>query len=236
MIKKIRLNLIERIKRTSTIKSFRFSAEQKINFIPGQFIKIIFDEANLSNKDINKCLSLSSSPSKGYIEITKRLSGSSFSEKLDSLKIGDNILSEGPLGNCVFKQEYKKIGFLIGGIGITAVISIIEDIMDKGIDTDVILLYSNKTSGDIAFKGELDNWQNYKNIKVVYVITGGEVKDSSYITGYIDKNLIIERISDLEDREFFVFGPPAMVDSMRSLCLEIGCQKQKVKTESFVGY
>ena len=64
-----------------------------------------------------------------------------------------------PFGNCVFKDEYRKIGFLIGGIGITPVISIIEYIVDRSLATDVLLLYSNKTQEDIAFRRELDAWQ-----------------------------------------------------------------------------
>ena len=80
---------------------------------------------------MNKYLSFSSSPTNDYIEVTKRLSDSVFSQKLKALKPSDEVLLKGPSGNCVLKEEYKKIGFLIGGIGITPVISMIEYIVDK---------------------------------------------------------------------------------------------------------
>ncbi|MFC1709034.1 FAD-dependent oxidoreductase [Candidatus Omnitrophota bacterium] len=228
---------IQRIKRTRNIESFRFSLDKKVNFIPGQFLQVIFDEDTSSNKELNKYLSFSSSPAKDYIEVTKRLSESQFSQKLKDLKIGDEVSLKAPFGNCVYKDEYKKIGFLIGGIGITPVISIIEYIVDKKLDTDVLLLYSNKTEEDIAFKKELDSWRSVNsNIKAFYTITECEPADKNCIAGRIDKNLFINKIKDYCERMFFIFGPPRMVGAMQNLCLETGCSKDCVKAENFVGY
>lgn len=233
----LKARLIERIKRTQTIESFRFSPKEKIEFIPGQFLQIIFDTDNQDNRELNKYLSFSCPPTKEYIEVTKRLSDSSFSQSLKSLKINDEILLKAPLGNCIFKESYQKIGFLIGGIGITPVISILEYIVDKNLNTDVILLYSNRTEQDIAFKKELDSWQDMnKNIKVFYTVSESPPKDSSCIFGRIDKDLLIAKTKDYRERIFFIFGPPKMVEAMNALCLGAGCNKENIKTENFIGY
>src|SRR3989338_4450330 len=184
MAKIYRASLIERIKRTADIESFRFSPEEKLDFTPGQFTRVIFDPRDLNNKELNKYLSFSSSPLKSYFELTKRLSESKFSQKMKNLKTGDSILFNGPLGSCTFKEEYKKIAFLIGGIGITPVISIIEYLIDKKLDTDVKLFYSNRTEKDIAFKKELDSWAgSNKNITLNYLITDCEPQDEQCIFG-----------------------------------------------------
>lgn len=233
----IKAKLVEKIERTPTVSSFRFFASDKINFIPGQFLQVIFDEDNRSNSDLNKYLSFSCPPDKGYIEVTKRLSESAFSQKLKNLKVGDEVLLKVPLGSCVFKEEYGKIAFLIGGIGITPVISIIGYIADKQLANDVILLYSNRNSQEIAFKAELDAWQaKNSNIKIVYVISEGQPQDKNCIFGCIDKDLVIARVNDYAERVFFIFGPPKMVEAMQDLCLEIGCSKENIKTEKFIGY
>jgi len=236
-MKMYKIKLQQIIKRTPTIESFRFIAEERINFIPGQFLKLIFDEKNFDNKELNKYLSFSSSPTKDYIEVTKRLSESRFSEKLKNLKLGEQISTQAPLGNAIFKNEYERIGFLIGGIGITPVISIIEFIVEKKLDSRVALFYSNRTEEEIAFKQELDLWQskNY-NIKVLYAITECQPKDSKCIFGRIDKALITANTPDLKERIFFIFGPPKMVEAMKGICLELGCSEEKIKTESFIGY
>lgn len=230
-------NLAERIKRTPAVESFRFFLKEKIDFTPGQFLQVIFDTTNIDNKELNKYLSFCASPTKEYIEVTKRLSESNFSQRLKNLKINDEILLKAPLGNCVFKDEYRKIAFLIGGIGITPVISIIEYILDKRLNTDVVLLYSNRTEEEVAFKKELDNWQGInKNIKVFYTITDYPPKDARYISGRITKELLLEKVVDVEKRIFFTFGPPKMVEAMKDLCLDSGCNEKSMRTESFIGY
>ncbi|MFA6281405.1 MAG: FAD-dependent oxidoreductase [Candidatus Omnitrophota bacterium] len=236
-MKDIRVKFIEKIQRTPTVMSFRFRASEKVNFIPGQFLQVIFDENDRLNKDLNKYLSFSSSPEKEYIEVTKRISESLFSKRLLNLKSNDEVLIKSPLGNVTFLNEYKAVVFLIGGIGITPVISIIEYIRDRGLDTDVLLFYSNKREDDIAFREELDNWQKInKNIKVVYIVSECPPKDKNCIFGYIDKAFINEKKFDLLKRMVFIFGPPKMVKSMQDLCFECGCQKENVKVENFIGY
>jgi ferredoxin-NADP reductase len=236
-MKEIQARLIEIIKRTDSIKSFRFILPEKITFIPGQFLQVIFDETERSNKELNKYLSLSSSPTKEYIEVTKRISESRFSQKLQSLKINDTVLLKAPMGECIFRPEYKHIAFLIGGIGITPVISIIEYIIDKKLDTDVILFYSNRTDSDIAFRKELDDWESInKNIKIFYTVTDYPTVDKNCFFGQIDKNLLTQKAPDLNDRILFIFGPPKMVDIMRNLALELGCKEENIKIERFMGY
>jgi len=232
-----RVKFIEALSRTPTVKSFRFVTEQNIDFLPGQFLKMIFDKDNENNKELNKYLSFSCGPGNEYIEVTKRLSSSLFSKKLNSLKIQDELFIDGPLGNCVYKDTYKKIGFLIGGIGITPVISIIEYIIDRGMDTDVCLLYANRTEEETAFRPELDAWSGqYHNIRVHYVVSDILPKNKSFTFGKIDTDFIKREAGDFLERVWFIFGPPKMVEAMAQLCLDLGIKKEYIKTENFIGY
>jgi len=232
-----RAKLVQRVKRTSQIESFRFISSSRISFQPGQFVRVNFDEKDSKNMELNKYLSLSSSPTKEYIEITKKISNSEFSNRLLSLKIGEELFFNGPMGKCIFKKEYKKISFLIGGIGITPVISIIGYIVDNKIETDIALFYSNRTESDIAFKGELDQWREVNNnIKVFYIVTDYQPKDPTYIAGRIDKDLVINKVADINERISFIFGPPKMVEDMKTILLSCDCQQDNIKTESFIGY
>ena len=236
-MKEVKAVFLGNIKRTSEIVSFRFKIGEVLEFIPGQFAQLIFDEGDRTNKELNKYLSFSASPLKPYIEFTKRISDSAFSQRLMNLKPSDEVLIKGPMGNYFFKEEQKKIGFLIGGIGITPAISIIEYIVDKKLDIDVQLLYSNRTEADIAFKDQLNDWaKDYSNIEVIYAITDCKPQDKLCIHGFIDKGVVLDRVRDQKERVFYMVGPPAMVSVMKNLCSEIGCQKEKIKTENFAGY
>lgn len=207
-MKEVSARLIERVKRTDTIESFRFRPSERIDFLAGQFMQVILDKNDRGNKELNKYLSFSSSPLRPYIEFTKRLSQSAFSQRLSGLKPGDEVLLKAPLGACVFKEEYRKIAFLIGGIGITPVISIIEYITQKKIGTDTLLFYSNRNESEIAFKSELDKWQaqNVK-LKVYYTVTDCQPKDTSCIFGRINKEILQEKVPDLRERIIFIFWP-----------------------------
>src|SRR4030042_1698858 len=108
-----KIKLIEKIKRTPTILSLRFSLSLAINFIPGQFLKVIFDESNYNNKELNKNLSFSSSPLKDYIEITKRLSESAFSQRLEALGIGEEISFKEELNQWQAKNSNFKVFYTV---------------------------------------------------------------------------------------------------------------------------
>ncbi|MDD5254725.1 MAG: FAD-binding oxidoreductase [Candidatus Omnitrophica bacterium] len=236
-MREIRVKLIERIRRTPSIESFRFSAEQRLDFLPGQFLQLLLDPARPENRELNKYLSFSASPAREYIEVTKRIGDSAFSRQLASLQAGQEAVIKAPMGSCVFKDEYKKIGFLIGGIGITPVISIIGYIIDKKLDTDVELFYSNRTEEEIAFKQELDAWQALnKKIRVFYTITDCRPKDKKCFFGAIGKELLEQKACNVGERTIFIFGPPRMVEAMKAISLEIGCPEQNVLTENFIGY
>lgn len=236
-MKEFRAKLIERIKRTPTIESFRFRCSEKINFFPGQFVQVIFNETDPADNDSNKYLSLSASPTKDYFEVTKRLSESYFSQKLKNLKTGDEILFKGPMGNCIFSESDKKIVFLIGGIGITPVISILEYIVEKNLDNDVILIYSNKSEEEIAFWEELDDLKKTgQNLNIFYLVTDVSPKRSVCLYTRINQDFLAAKIPDFRGRVFFIFGPPKMVDDLRDMVLEIGCPEENIYLEKFVGY
>jgi ferredoxin-NADP reductase len=145
---------------------------------------------------------------------------------------------QAPFGNCTFSPDYAKIAFIIGGIGITPVISIIENIAYNKFSAEMALFYSNKNDGNIAFRKELDAWsaENNSLLKVFYAITDCPPRDPSCFYGRIDRGFIESRDAAFKERMIFIFGPPVMVRAMDELCREIGCPAGMVRKESFTGY
>ncbi|MFH1876865.1 MAG: FAD-dependent oxidoreductase [Candidatus Omnitrophota bacterium] len=231
-----RAQFTEKIPRVGAVESFRFKARGLVTFLAGQFIRVIFDETNKGNKDLNKYLSFSSAPGKDYIEVTKRLSESAFSGRLRALKPSEEVFFEGPLGNCLPGEQDTKVCFLAGGIGITPVISIIEDIVIHNRAVDVMVFYSNRTE-EIAFKHELDAWRTqYCTLRVLHTVTDCQPTQAHCVFGTIDKELIVANLDDVRERTFFIFGPPGMVAAMKKVCIEAGIPEQRIKTEGFLGY
>ena len=226
------------IRRTRNVKSFRFGIKEEVNFKPGQFF---FVTIKIEGMERTKHFSFSNSPTeKGYVEFTKRITESPFSKTLDRLKAGDWAKLRMPYGSFTFEGEYEKIAFLSGGIGITPIRSICKFVTDKGLPTDIVLLYGNNKEEDIIFRQDLDGMRSVnKNIRLVYTLTSPDVDQQLWQgrTGYVDDKMIKEEISDFNERTFYICGPPGMVESLINILKNrLSIPEDKIKIENFAGY
>jgi len=239
-VKEFETNVIDVIQRTDNVKSFRFSIPRHINidFKPGQFFVVTI---KIKGKEAAKHFSFSISPTeKGYVEFTKRITGSEFSWALNQLKKGDWARLKMPFGFFTFEGEHEKIALLSGGIGITCIRSICKFATDKKLPTDIVLLYSNKAENDIVFREDFARMQaENKNLKVIYTLTSSDADKSTWSgrIGRIDSKTVKEEIPDFKDRFFYICGPPKMVEALKSvLSDELKLEKEKIKFEHFTGY
>jgi len=230
--------IIDIIKRTQNITSFRFAAPRDIEFKAGQFFELTI---NIGGKPESKYFSFSNSPTeKGYIEFTKRITESPFSGALLNLKKGDAAHIKMPLGVFILGKE-KKIALLSGGIGITPIRSMCKFACDTKLDKDIILLYSNKRPGDIPFKDEFDRMaRDNEDMRVFYTVTDeeeGSVEGWKGLYGRIKSDMIKKAIPDYKDRLFYVCGPPGMVGALDSLLKnELKFGDNQMRKENFAGY
>ncbi|HPN72367.1 MAG TPA: FAD-dependent oxidoreductase [Candidatus Omnitrophota bacterium] len=232
------LKIINIITRVTGVKSFRLERPEGFSFKPGQWMFVHLD---VNGKEEKKPLSFSSSPTEtGYIEFTKRLTGSDFSKKLDSLKEGDNIKIKMPYGNFTFEGELPKIALLSGGIGITPFRSVCKNATDKKLDTDIMLLYSNSVPEGIIFKDEFDEMLTLNpKLKVVHTITSPDAHKLGWkgCSGTITGAMVKKEIPDYMERVFFLCGPPGMVECLiEMLKLELKVPDSNIRKENFMGY
>jgi len=230
--------VLEIIERTHNVKSFRFRIEKVVDFKPGQFF---FVTIKIDGVEKTKHFSFSNSPTeKGYVEFTKRITDSEFSQALERLKVGEWARLKMPYGSFTFGGEYEKIAFLSGGIGITPIRSICKFATDSKLPTDMVLLYGNDREEDIIFRQDLDNMDSVnKNLRIVYTLTSSDMDRKTWKgrTGYIDDTMIKEEIPDYTERVFYICGPPRMVESLIDILKNrLNIEENRIKRENFVGY
>jgi len=228
---KLLAGVLETRMETPDTKTVRLEA-QGFDYRPGQFVSMKLNAGVHS-------FSISVSPGKGFIEITTKLSGSGFKNEFSELKKGGLVSIIGPSGRFVVDENEKRQCFLVGGIGITPFRSMLEYIAEKKLGTNVIVIYSNKTPEDIAFRKELDMLAiENKNIKIIHTITRPEESKTAWkgLTGRIDAEMVERLVPDWKQRTFFVCGPPAFVDATEKFLLEMGIAREKVRVERFTGY
>lgn len=228
------LRIKEIIQRTYNVKSFRLEAPEGVYFQAGQFLSVMLN----NSQNLKRYLSISSSPTETcYIEFTKKLTQSDFSKTLDTLKVGDTVKVQYPLGNFTLKEEVNKVAFLSGGIGITPIRSICKYVVDKKLSIDMILVYANRSIRDIVFKEDFDYMQKaYPKLKMAHVLC--EAAEGFKCTvGLMNATVIKNEVPDYQERKFYLCGPPGMVDSMQKILAdELGIVKDNIITENFQGY
>lgn len=230
--------VLEVISRTPDVKSFRIARPEGSSYKPGQWL---FVHLEINGREEKKPLSFSSSPTEtGHIEFTKRITSSDFSKRLDSVIPGDTIKVKMPYGTFTFEGEFEKIALLSGGIGITPFKSICKYAGDKELDTDIRLLYGNRTPGDIIFRDDLDIMMAANpRLRVVHTMTSGDAAEKGWNgnVGRISAEMVRREIPDFADRVFFLCGPPGMVECLVTMLKsELNISPSRIIRENFVGY
>lgn len=187
----------------------RFEKPHGFVFTPGQYFLLTLQTAD---GDQTKPFSLAAAPDDPYLEMTTRDSGSAFKSALRMLSPGDPVRVAGPAGTLVLPRPSGTVVFLIGGVGITPVRSMIRDAVHQGEELTGALIYGNRDESCIAYRRELDAVATDR-FAVVHVL---EHPSSGWTgeTGFIDADLVRRHADARRVDHFVVTGPPPMVTAM----------------------
>jgi predicted ferric reductase len=187
-------------------------------FEPGQFVNVTFLRRGMW---YTHPFSFSAAPNGEYLRLSIKRSGD-FTSQIQNLKPGTKVILDGPLGRFTTRAATQSKFLLIaGGIGITPVRSLAEEL--AATKKDFILLFANKTEGDVVFKTELeqlappDRWHN------IYSAEGQ----------YVDAAKIKTLAADFMEREVYLCGPPPMLKGVRQVLLDLGLPPKQLHYEIF---
>lgn len=222
---------------TKTIR-FKYSQEQSLDFIPGQFVMIKTPvEHNGQIKPVTRAMSFATPPTiKDHFDLTiKETPGGTLSTHVvRKTKVGDEFEVKGPYGEFTFHDNSTDDVVLIGaGSGITPLMCILRYIADKKLPAKATLLYSNKTPDDIIFHKELASMQEkHHNLRIVLTITRPEGHEWKGATGRIDKDMLSEHLGTGKTL-FYICGPILFVEDMVKTLKELGVDSQRIKVEKY---
>lgn len=176
----------------------------------------------------------------GAITITAKRLGP-FTRRLAWLGRGHVVFVDGPYG--VFTREAlttdRSIVLIAGGIGITPFLSLLRSWRERraGDGRDVVLFYGNKTLADIAYKQDLERLSSMvPGARVIHVLShdrdiGG---NGRLELGYVDHRVLSRYLEQPLGRyEYFVCGPPPMMDGVTRLLRRHGAPRRAIHTERF---
>jgi predicted ferric reductase len=191
---------------------------------PGQFMFFRFLHSDFWYQ--SHPFSLSKLPDGTTLRITVKAVGD-YTTELPQLPTGTRVLIDGPYGlftRNVLVQE--KVLMIAGGIGITPIRSLSEELVQAG--KDVVLVYGNRTSSDIVFKQELEQ---IKGLSVIHVLSEEQQAGTEY--GRIDAEKLQRLVPDIAQREVYLCGPVPMMDALIKTLVTLGVPTHAIHHEKF---
>jgi predicted ferric reductase len=173
--------------------------------------------------------SISAIPDGRRLRITVKNIGD-FTSGVHSLKPGTPILVDGPFGKFTERPANRKVLLIAGGIGITPIRPLAEEMAADGFDVRV--LYRAHSEGHLVFKKEMDVLSASLGVRVDYLVTQAGSNRSSRAAWFSPTNLA-RLVPDISDRVVYVCGPPGMMTAVRASLNALGVPSDQVRTEAF---
>ncbi|TYH05181.1 hypothetical protein ES288_A08G063000v1 [Gossypium darwinii] len=153
--------------------------------------------------------------------------GGLMSQYLDSLPLGSSLEVKGSMGHIQYtgrgnflvhgKPKFaKKLAMFAGGTGITPIYQVIQAILkDPKDETEMYMVYANRTEDNILLKDELDDWaKKHDQLKVWYVkyLVQESIREGGqYSTGFISDSVLRDHIPEGSSNTLaLACGPPQM--------------------------
>ena len=210
----------------SGYRSIYFHRPANFVFESGDWIDLQFEDKQLSG---GITYSISSSPLEADVRITYREGISEFKKALQLVAPNERlrILQYG--NDYTFQLKKNQAHVLIaGGVGIAPFRSMLKEMHDNGDRNEVMLIYLNQNE-NFLFKDELDIWmKDMANLSISYIST-------KEINRKEREKLILSLIKS-PHQNFYISGPPGMVDSNEHLLIDNGVNIRDIRIDSFGGY
>jgi predicted ferric reductase len=174
--------------------------------------------------------SISAVPNGRRLRITVKNIGD-FTNDIHTLKPGTPIVVDGPFGKFIERPKNSKVLLIAGGIGITPIRPLAEEMAADGFDVRV--LYRAHSEGDLVFKTELDALATQEDsVRVDYLLTGAGSRRQSR-DAWFSPTSLAGRVPDIFDRVIYVCGPVGMMAVVRSSLEALKIPSDQIRTEVF---
>ncbi|MGH8396747.1 MAG: FAD-dependent oxidoreductase [Gammaproteobacteria bacterium] len=219
--------------------AFEWEKPAGFNYVPGQFCDItLIDPPQTDQEGNTRGFSFITAPYENKLKTATRMRDTAFKRVLKSLPEGTQVKLDAPYGDFrLHKTSTTPAVFLIGGIGITPVRSIIAQATHDKLPHSITLLYSNKTVADAAFTADFERFASEnKNFKFVPVYNEAPVGGKPGEVGFIDAKMLKKYVPDVTVPIYYLSGPAGMVKAMRQMLVAAGANEDNIRTEEFSGY
>jgi predicted ferric reductase len=202
-----------------------------LKFKAGQFSWITVGDTPFSLQQ--HPFTMSSAPQEKNIRFTIKELGD-FTSSVREIEEGSTAFVEGPYGNFTLSESIATHNiFIVGGIGVTPTISMLKSLRARNDQRKTTVIYGSPSLELTPFFEEFKVLSSEMNLKMVHVLE--EAPDGwEGETGFITEEIMRRHIPEnTDDCEFFICGPPPMMDLAEATLADWGTPVHKVHSERF---
>jgi ferredoxin-NADP reductase len=220
---------------------FYFAKPEGFQFKAGQYVDMtLIDPAETDAEGNIRSFSIASAPENERLLIATRMRDTAFKRVMRMAPLDLEVNMEGPMGSfTLHNNSAKPAVFLAGGIGITPFSSIVRHAAHAKLPHKLYLFYSNRRPEDAAFMSILQELEK-ENPNFKFIPSMSEMNKSAQKwngeTGFINREMLVRHLPNLQGPIYYIAGPPAMATAMRQMLIVAGVDEDDVRTEEFSGY
>lgn len=221
------LTLLEKEHLVDNIWAFRFRPEGVFEWTAGQYIRVELPHDSPDQEGTKRWFTNSAAPYEKIMQITTRITQSTFKRALSLLEPGDNLaMIENPDGDFVWQNSDLPILFVAGGIGITPFRSILRQRAHDDMPLAVTLIYGGRGEEGLPFRDEIRDWREKDSRFKVFYATGEPLSAAK----------LHELYPDINESLVYVSGPEAMVEVLSTELKDKGLLEDRLKRDDFPNY
>ncbi|MGH7196469.1 MAG: FAD-dependent oxidoreductase [Candidatus Saccharimonadales bacterium] len=222
----MKLIFLRKVPERGNAVSFFFKPPESFTWQAGQHLHYKLPHDNPDKKGIERWFTISSAPFTREIQITTRLTDSSFKRALNNLKEGDTIEADGPHGDFVWITDERPKIWIAGGIGITPFHSMLMQRDNDDLPLDVTVIYANRNT-EITYETQLEDLALWHD----------EFKLRCLIGEKLTAENVEELAPELKNSLVYISGPEEMVKALAGELKErLDLLDEQIKLDEFPHY
>ena len=204
--------------------------EARLNWLPGQYLDVLLDDGK------RRPFSIANGPqADGAIELhVRHVAGGGFTSWVsDTLKIGDRLRIEGPLGTFVPREDSERpMVFMAGGTGFAPIKAIVEHFIALGTRRPMQVYWGARSAADIYLRPLAERWARERPNLQFHAVVSDPEQAKGLRMGLVHE-AVLEDQPDLSGHDLYMSGPPAMIDAGHQLFFDAGLPEARLYYDSF---
>lgn len=239
------LTISEVVRETEEAISVEFNVPEGLKaeyqYKQGQHLTL---KADVDGEELRRSYSIFSAVGEQTLKVAiKQIEDGKFStfanKKLSAGMDLDVMVPQGRFFTELSNNNAKQYLCVAAGSGITPIFSILKSVLDEEPNSQVTLIYGNRTVSSVLFLEQLEDLKNkyQERLKLIHILSR-EPQDSEIFNGRITAEKCEELFSgplmDAKYDEAFLCGPEQMIMSVKDFLDGRGMSKSNIHFELFV--